>query len=492
MLIDGDHRIDCQTLLARATVLAHAMLDRAPVGSVVSLMLPNWHEAVTLHLAALLAGMVVNPILTSLRDRELLFILRDVDSRVIFAPSAFRQYDYAAMLSRTIAQLSSPPEVVLLRGDARDGTPYETLVSHEGTGQVLPALNPGAVRMVLYTSGTTGRPKGVLHSHNSIYAMICQLRNHWSFEPDDALLVPSPVGHITGSFCAIEVPLLLGTTAVLMDKWNAHDACRLVDSERCTHLVGATPFLEQILGAARQAGTRLPSLRLFACGGASVPPTLVHESAAYFERAVVTRIYGLTEVPHITIGVTNRADAAHAADTDGKADCTEIKLVDHPAARTGEGEVYARGPQMLVGYLNPADEIGAFDSEGFFRTGDIARWVDGAYLVISGRVKDIIIRNGENISPKELEDLLIRHPGILEVAVIGLPDPRTGERACAVIVPKSHPGPDMASLRGFLQAEGLATFKFPEQVAIWNGLPKNDAGKILKHEIRAALTALPE
>ena len=171
----------------------------------------------------------------------------------------------------------------------------------------------------------------------------------------------------------------------------------------------------------------------------------------------------------------------------GGAGLAEIKLIDHNAAPAGEGEIRARGPQMLVGYLHPEDETESFDSQGYFRTGDLARWVDGAYLVVTGRAKDIIIRNGENISPKEVEDILIGHPHIAEIAIVGLPDPRTGERACAVIVPKAAPGPDVASLRSFLDAQGVATFKVPEQVVIWDALPKNDAGKVLKHQIRAAL-----
>jgi acyl-CoA synthetase (AMP-forming)/AMP-acid ligase II len=488
LLVDGNCRIDCQTLLTQATTLAQAMLARAPAGSVVSFILPNWHEAAVIYLAATLSGMVVNPILPSLRDRELSFILKDVQTRLIFVPSMFRQTDYAAMMSRVTNQLESPPKVIVLRGDAGSHTRWDSLFEHAAPAKELPTLNPDALRMVLYTSGTTGRPKGVLHSHNSMNALICQLREHWLIERGDKFLVPSPIAHIGGSIYAFECPLLLGTTAVLMERWDADDAVKLVDAEGCTHMAGATPFLEHMLTAARRTTTRLPSLKLFVCGGASVPPSLIRSAAAYFQRAVVTRVYGSSEVPVTTIGVTRREDAAHAADTDGCAGLAQIKLVDHNASRAGEGEIHARAPQMLIGYLNPEDEADAFDAEGYFRTGDLARWVDGAYLVVTGRAKDIIIRNGENISPKEVEDILIGHPDIAEIAIVGLPDPRTGERACAVIVPRALPGPQVASLRSFLDAQGVATFKVPEQVVIWDALPKNDAGKVLKHQIRAALT----
>ena len=143
---------------------------------------------------------------------------------------------------------------------------------------------------------------------------------------------------------------------------------------------------------------------------------------------------------------------------------------------------------MLVGYLHPDDEVAAFDDEGYFRTGDLGRWVDD-HLVVTGRAKDIIIRNGENISPKEVEDLLATHPGIAEIAVVGVPDERTGERACAVIVATDQPPPDLDGLRDLLLREGLAKFKVPEQVVVWDSLPKNDAGKVLKHQIQATLTS---
>jgi acyl-CoA synthetase (AMP-forming)/AMP-acid ligase II len=489
LLIDGEHRIDCATLHAQAQALAQAMLARMPTGSVVSFMLPNWHEAAVIYLAATLAGMMVNPILPSLRDRELLFILGDVDSRMVFVPATFRQHDYAAMLGRVAAQMKTPPEIVMVRGEGDGGTPFASMLKERTEQQSLPVVEPDAVRMILYTSGTTGRPKGVLHSHNSIHALIRQLRKHWLVEPGDRFLVPSPIAHIGGSIYAFECPLLLGTTAVLMERWNADEGVKLMQAENCTHMAGATPFLEQLLAAAEHAGTRLPRLKVFICGGASVPPSLIRRAAAYFERAVVTRVYGSTEVPVTTVGATRREEAEQAADTDGRAGLAGIKLGAHAAARTGEGEILARGPQMLVGYLHAEDEDAAFDAEGYFRTGDLARWVDGKYLVVTGRAKDIIIRNGENISPKEVEDLLIGHPGIAEIAIVGLPDARTGERACAVIVPKSPPGPDAAALRGFLEAQGVATFKAPEQVVAWEALPKNDAGKVLKHQIRAALTA---
>jgi acyl-CoA synthetase (AMP-forming)/AMP-acid ligase II len=477
VLVDGDIRLDCRTLHERASALAHTLMARTPPGSVVSFMLPNWHEAAVIYLAATLAGMVVNPVLPSLRDRELRFILSDADSRAIFIPASFGKHDYVAMLDRVTSDMASPPEVVVLRGDERGHTAYESLFTAATAG--LPVLNPDAVRMILYTSGTTGRPKGVLHTHNSIHALISQIGDRWLVDDGDVFLVPSPIAHIGGSIYAFECPLLLGTTAVLMQRWDPAAAVQLMLGERCTHMAGATPFLVGLLAAAEQAATRLPDLKVFICGGASVPASLIRDAAAYFERAAVTRVYGSTEVPVTTVGALG--DVEHAADTDGRAGIADIKLVD--------GEIRARGPQMLVGYLHADDETGSFDDEGFFRTGDLGRWVDDEYLVVTGRAKDIIIRNGENISPKEVEDILIGRAGIAEIAVVGVPDGRTGERACAVIVASDDSAPDLADLRELLVREGVAKFKVPEQVEIWDSLPKNDAGKVLKHQIRARLTA---
>lgn len=388
------------------------------------------------------------------------------------------------MLQRVTAAMKPAPTVVVVRGDAGPHTPYPALLA-DRPPETLPAVDPDAVRMILYTSGTTSRPKGVLHTHNSIHALICQIRDHWMIEPGDKFLIPSPIAHIGGSIYTFECPLLLGTTAVLMDRWEPSRAVALIDAERCTHMAGATPFLQQLLSAAQRAETHLPDLKVFICGGASVSPQLIRRATEYFERAVVTRVYGCTEVPVATVGAPGPGEAEHAADTDGRPGIAEIKLVAHQAAPSGDGEICVRGPQMLVGYRHPEDE--SLDAAGFFHTDDLGRWVDQKYLVVTGRAKDVIIRSGENISAKEVEDLLAEHPGIAEIAVVALPDERTGERACAVIVPSGTEHPDVASLLALLVSKGVAKFKAPEQVVIADALPKNDAGKVLKHQIRASL-----
>lgn len=476
-----DVRITAAGLQQRATVLAQAMLARMPTGSVVTFMLPNWHEAVEIYLATTLAGMVAHPVLPSLRDHDLGFMLDDAESRMIFIPRDIRGFDYAEMLSRVKDKLANSPEVVVLRGDAGGHTAYETLF--DGVTAVdLPQVEPDAVRMIMYTSGTTGSPKGVMHTHNSLHALIRQLGRHWLAEKGDKFLVPSPISHIGGSIYAFEMPLLLGTTAVLMEKWDPAEGVAIMDAQGITHMAGATPFLDGLLNAARAADTHIPSLKVFICGGASVPPTLVREASAWLAKAAVSRVYGSTEVPVTTVGVQDRGDVNHAAETDGKPGIAQVRLSD-------VSEICMRGPQMMVGYHRGRDEEKAFDAEGFYRSGDQGQWIDSDYLVVTGRIKDIIIRNGENIAPKEVEDLLVQHPAIGEIAIVGLPDPKTGERACAVIVPAGAEQPDVPMLRAFLEDRGVAKFKIPEQVAIVASLLKNDAGKVLKHKIRDQLLA---
>ncbi len=268
LLVDGERRIDAATLYAEASAVAQALLARGfRPGDTLSFMLPNWHEAAVIYLAATLTGMVAHPIVPALRDHEVGFQLRDSCSRMIFVPAAFRRFDYPAMMQRVTADLPNPVEVVVLRGDAAGFTGYSSLLAHRGTAP-LPEVEPDSVKMLMYTSGTTGRPKGVLHSHNSLNALVTQLHDHWRAGTGDAFFVPSPISHIGGSIYAFEMPLLFGTRAVLQDSWDAPAAVAIMAREGCTHMAGATPFLEALLAAARAADTTLPALKVFIGGGA--------------------------------------------------------------------------------------------------------------------------------------------------------------------------------------------------------------------------------
>jgi len=444
----------------------------------------NDHRHLEIYYATSGMGAICHTINPRLAPDDIAYIVNHAGDGVLCVDPGF-----AALIGGIGARIKDSVRDIVMMTDAA-GMPalelptgmhlhcYDELLDAADDDYVWPTFDENTASALCYTSGTTGRPKGVLHTHNSIHALISQIGDRWLVDGGDVFLVPSPIAHIGGSIYAFECPLLLGTTAVLMERWDPDAAVQLMLDERCTHMAGATPFLVGLLAAAERAATRLPDLKVFICGGASVPASLIRDAAAYFERAVVSRVYGSTEVPVTTVGALG--DVEHAADTDGRAGIADIKLVD--------GEIRARGPQMLVGYLHTEDETGSFDDEGFFRTGDLGRWVDDEYLVVTGRAKDIIIRNGENISPKEIEDILIGHAGIAEIAVVGIPDERTGERACAVIVASDDSAPALTDLRELLMREGLAKFKVPEQVEIWDSLPKNDAGKVLKHQIRARLT----
>ncbi|WP_417621265.1 AMP-binding protein [Parasphingorhabdus sp.] len=481
LLVDGDISLTAAQLFAQSRSLAAAMQSRTAPGSVISFMLPNWHEAAVIYYAATMAGMVANPILPSLRDHDLRFILADADTRMIFIPEQFRGYGYADMLRRVVAEMDAPPAVVVVRGSAGELMEYDGLLGEKERAS-LPDVSPDDVRMVMYTSGTTGRPKGVLHTHNTLHALLRQIGEHWLVEPGDSFLVPSPISHIGGSIYAFEAPLLLGSRAVLMDKWDATEAVPVMLAERITHMAGATPFLQQLLAAARAADTRLPDLKVFICGGASVPSSLISEACNYFENARVSRVYGSTEVPVTTVGSLAVRGMAEAADTDGRPGIAKVIL--------GEGnEIRAHGPQMMVGYLHVEDEAAAFDEQGFYRTGDQGEFTETGHLVVTGRIKDLIIRNGENIAPKEVEDLLLGHPDISEIAIVGVADARTGEKACAVIVPRDEQQPTVSDLANFLSGFGVAKFKYPEQVELRKALPKNEAGKVLKHLLRDELSS---
>ncbi len=479
VLVDGEVRLTAGQLHDSARRLAASLIRRTSPGDVVSFMLPNWHEAAIIYCAATMAGLVANPILPSLRDRDVGFILADCRSRIVFVPETFRRFTYAEMLLRLSGAMADGPEVVVVRGQAPGATPFEDLLGEE-MASTDRHPDPDDVRMVMYTSGTTGRPKGVLHTHNSLNALLLQLGRHWHVDPGDRFLVPSPISHIGGSIYAFEMPLLLGTTAVLMDQWDPALALATMVEEGITHMAGATPFLEHLLAAARDKGEHLPRLKVFICGGASVPPALIREASAWFASARVSRVYGSTEVPVTTVGALTERGMAEAADTDGAPGIAEVIIAE-------DGEIRARGPQMMAGYIRQEDEDSAFDAEGFYRSGDQGRWQGEGFLVVTGRLKDLIIRNGENIAPKEIEDLLMGHPEIADIAIVGVPDAKTGERACAVIVPEGEATPDVASLGQFLDGFGVTKFKYPERVELRESLPRNEAGKVLKHVLRAEL-----
>lgn len=484
LLDDGAGTLTAQTLFRSACKLAdyfhHAGLNP---GDLVAFMLPNWREAAIIYLAATMRGLAVCPIIMAYGEGELRHIMADSGCRTLFVAASYRDRDYAALAEKATAGLPCPPELVSVRsaGGQGDVPSLEELLGADYPPAPPFEVDPDSVKVVIYTSGTTGRPKAVMHSHNSLHATVRQVRDYWQAGPDDCFLVPSPIGHIGGSIYSFEYPILYRTKAVLQDVWDAGAAIELINRHGCTHMAGATPFLDQLLQAARTRRDRLPSLRLFICGGASVPPPLIRDAAQFFAQCHATRVYGSSEVPLTTVGWLDRTHPDAAADSDGRIGIATVRLV--------EGEILARGPQMLVGYKDRLDEEQAFTPDGYFRTGDLGELLPGNVLKITGRKKDIIIRNGENISPREVEDILVKHPGVAELCVVGMPDPRVGERVVAVAVRADTTtiAPDLGELTDLLKRSGIAQFKYPEQLFWLSDLPRNATGKILKHEVKGLL-----
>jgi len=311
-----------------------------------------------------------------------------------------------------------------------------------------------------------------------------------ALSPADVVLMPSPLTHVSGLVHALLVPAVLGTTAVLMERWDPAAALELIARERVTYMVGAPTFLRDLAFHPTLPAHDVHSLRLFSCGGADVDPALVREAAARLG-CVAKRVYGSTEFPTIT--TTGPDDPpARRIDSDGRAiGAAELRLVDdagRPVPAGVEGEILARGPECFLGYHDPAHNTDAFTPDGWFRTEDLGVLDAAGYLRIVGRRKDIIIRKGENVSARELEELLAEHPATLEVAVVGVPDPACGEIACAVIRPRAGVAPPtLAELADYLARRGLSRRKLPERLELVEDFPRTASGKILKRALRARL-----
>ncbi|MEC7764885.1 MAG: AMP-binding protein [Pseudomonadota bacterium] len=466
---DGERRLTRGEMLDMALRLGAAFerMGLTP-GAPIAFQLPNWWEAAVINLACALFGYRIVPLLPIYRKAELQVILPACGVEAIFLPPASDKVDHPAI----VAALDTPPaHVVTVRGAAPDASRFDDLIAGPPAEPSLPDSRDA--KIVIFTSGSTGRPKGVIHTHDSLDAVVRNTAGFWSLGAEDVMYVPSPIGHIGGSIYAFEFPWITGCRTVLEDRWEPARAVARIDAEGATFMAGATPFLTGLLSAVDAAGSALPSLRRFICGGASVPPELVRRALAAWPQAIVSRAYGSTEVPLACPGIRDRASAEAQAETDGE---TALDLV------LDEGEICVRGPQMFVGYLDPEDDAGAFTRDGFFRMGDLGEVVDDRFIVITGRKKDIIIRKGENISPLEIENALLAHPLVDQVAIVGAPDPERGEMVVAFVV--AEPGFDFAAMTVHLTAAGFARQKFPERLERVEALPMNAVGKVQKPALR--------
>ena len=451
-------------------------------GDVVSWMLPNWAEAIVVHLGALRAGAVSNPIIPIYRHRETAFILRQATTKVVVVPQSFRGFDYPAMIEEIRPEVPSLETVVVVGDEPGGGVSgphlgYDAFVDGaDGVPAGTARRDADDIALLLYTSGTTSAPKGALHSHNTLDHENRSIIDFFSLSADDVVFMPSPVGHIIGVLYGMQLPFMLGSTVVLLDVWEPGRALRLIEEHRCTFTVAATPFLHGLLHHPERASYDTSSLRVFACGGADVPPELVLRAAEAFD-CMVSRGYGSTEYPTAT--------ACNADDPAEKRARTDGRRIGEAEVRLGEdGELEVRGPELFLGYLDDSLNADAFTADGWLRTGDLARIDKGGYVEITGRQKDIIIRGGENISAKEIEDALFEHPRVSEVAVVSAPDPVLGERVCAVVVPAGGTTLTLPEVVHFLTERRMARQKLPESLVLLDVLPRNASGKIQKFKLR--------
>ncbi|GAA2408215.1 AMP-binding protein [Streptomyces coeruleofuscus] len=461
----GRRTLTFGALRARAERVAAGLYGRGVrPGTVVAWQLPTRIETALLSFALARLGAVQTPVIPFYRDREVGFALRESKAEFFAVPGEWRGFDHTAMARRLGAK-----GVFEAYDDLPDGDP-----------SVLPPppSDGTAVRWIYWTSGTTSAPKGVLHTDRSLLAGGSCLAHALRPSADDVGSIAFPYAHIGGPDYTVML-LLYGFPAVLFEQFALPDALECYRRHGVTVAGGSTAFYSMFLAEQRkQPGVPIvPSLRLLAGGGAPKPPELYH--AVVREMGVqLTHGYGMTEVPMITMGAPDDSPELLATTEGRPPEGMEIRIVD--------GEVRLRGEAVCRGYLDPGQTAEAFDEDGFLRTGDLGRLRDTGHLVLTGRLKDVIIRKGENISAQEIEDLLHRHPAVGDVAVVGLPDAARGELVCAVV--EQPPGAEpltLADTTAFLRAEGLSVHKLPERLEVVDALPRGETlRKVLKYELR--------
>jgi acyl-CoA synthetase (AMP-forming)/AMP-acid ligase II len=453
-------------------------------GTVVAWQLPTWNIGYVLTAALCRLGAVQNPIIPIYRDREVGFIVRQIRPEVFLTPSEFGGFDFAAMIARLT-----------------QGTPTRHIVADHSLPSADAALLPPYVppaerelRWYFYSSGTTAEPKGARHTDHAILAAARGMHACLELTAADINGMAFPLTHIAGPIW-LAASLMAGMANVLLDRFDPQAAVELFARERVTLGGSGTPFHLAYLKAQREyaqihPGERaFPSFRLCNGGGAPRPATLHAQIKAEVGGLGVVAGWGLTEAPILTMSSVRDPDSA-LDDSEGRAmpgvELRVMTLDGKPAAPGEEGELRARAPQLMLGYVDPGSDAQAFDADGYFRTGDLGTVDADGYVRITGRLKDIIIRKGENIPAKEIEDLLFTHPDVADAAVVGLPDEERGERVCAVVVARDGAAPpQFAALVAFLRAAGLMTQKLPEQLECVDVLPRNPTGKVLKRDLVA-------
>ena len=456
-------------------------------GDVLAMEMPNWMEACLLYHAATALGVVVTPIIHIYQAKEVEFILRQSRAKAFVVPDDWRGVDYLAMVEAIRPRLPDLEQVIVAGDKIPDGCiAFADLERTAAVDFPRPKISPDEPHILAYTSGTTADPKGVVHSHNTLLAECRQTRASSGGDQGDVFLCPNPLGHIAGIFSALIAPFMYGYhKLVLMDGWDPKWALELIQEHRVTRTGGATFFALTLVNAPEFADYDLSSMQLFGLGGAGVPPAIVQQLHSLGWNS--SRSYGCTEHPSITMGTLDDPPDKSAF-TDGRPQRdVEVRLVDDDGddvAPGAEGEVLSRGPDQFLGYMDPAMDAEAFDTAGWFRTGDIGRLDDDGYLVITDRKKDIIIRGGENISAREVEETLATHPKVQESAVTAVADPTYGERVCAFVITRDGQPLTLEEVLAHFKAQGVAKQKTPERLELVTEFPRTLSGKVQKYVLR--------
>ncbi len=491
-VVDEHERCTFAQLGARAGAIAGG-LSAAGVGhgDVVSWLLPNRVDAIAVVAATWSLGAISNPLVTIYRARELGFILDQLRPAAMVAAQEFRGRRYAAELDACLAAVGHAPRARLVAGASPGWRSIRDLAPDAaGPPPEDAAAGPDEPCLVLYTSGTTAEPKGVVHTSATLTQEVRSMASEWALSWRDVMFMASPLAHITGILQGFLVPAMTGARAVLADTWDAGRAVEIIEREGATYMAGATPFLQGLLDEYARRGIGRSALRQYCCGGAAVPPHLVERAQSLGITAY--RAWGMTELPTATIA-NERDPLDRRARTDGRvADGVEVQAVDEhrcPLGPSIAGELRIRGPERTTGYVDPALNAGVIDADGWLYTGDVGVLDADGYVSITGRVKDIINRGGEKLSAREIEDLLAMHPAVGEVAVLGVPGGRLGERVCAAIVAANGASVDESALAAWLADREIARQKIPERWRAVDALPRTPAGKVQKFKLAELFTS---
>lgn len=466
-------------------------------GDVVSFQLPNWIEWIIAHLAAIRIGAVSNPLIPIYREREVGFMAGLAESKLIVVPREFREFDYPAMIERIRPEVPSLQHVLVVDGQGEGTQSWEDFLATPWEERRDPAElaalrpDPNDVTLLIFTSGTTGEPKGVLHTHNTIYSAVRPLPDRLAIDESTVFHMASTLGHLTGFLYGVWLPLHNGRPCILQDLWNAKRFCQLVEEHQISYTSAATPFLHDLLGALEASEPDLSSMRLFCCMGAPIPRALVRRAKEQLPGMTVLGGWGQTENGLVTLGIPGDPEEK-ITETDGYPwPGMQIRVIGPDGAvlpPDTEGSLQVEGPAVSVGYAHRPQWTESSFHDGWFDTGDLAVIDDGGYVKIAGRTKDIIIRGGENIPVAYVENVLYEHPDIQALAVVGIPDPRLQERAALACVMVEGATPlDLPAMQAFLAGKGVAKQYWPERVEIVDELPRTSSGKIQKFRLRDSL-----